>query len=161
MYRHIVKGLSLSLSRHTSGVFVFPPAWFISALAPGQTHRRRAEEHRQRHLLHQQPAEVGNRQVATFNLTWPRFTNQTITSFFLWFNEAMVDTTDVWVINCDCFCLQLHPVQYPSHHLWHHHCHHLLCVLLQCLVWTHCFHLHGPLPQWVQFNFKLRSVLPD
>lgn len=103
MHHHIVKGFSLSLSRHTSGVFVFPPAWFVSALAPGQTHRRRAEEHRQRHFLHQQPAEVGGRPVVTFNLTSPRFTNQTITSLFLWFSEAMVDTTYVWVITCDCF----------------------------------------------------------
>lgn len=41
-----------------SGVFVFAPARPVSALAPGATHRRRAEERRPGHLLHQQPAEV-------------------------------------------------------------------------------------------------------
>jgi len=52
-------------------------------------------------------------------------------------------------LTCGCFCLQLHPVQHPAHRLWHHHRHHLLRLLLQCLVWTHCSHLHGALPQWV------------
>lgn len=70
-----INGCSPHVSSHSEGflsvpgVFVFPPAWFVSALAPGQTHRRRAEEHRQRHFLHQQPAEVGGRQVVTFDLT--------------------------------------------------------------------------------------------
>ncbi len=65
-----------SLSLHTTGVFVFPPARFVSALAPGETHRRRAEERRQRHLLHQQPAEVGQeeadgwRHLTLTHMTW-------------------------------------------------------------------------------------------
>lgn len=48
-----------SPSLHTSGVFVCPFARSVSALAPGEAHGGRAEERRQRHQLHQQPAEVG------------------------------------------------------------------------------------------------------
>lgn len=59
VYSYImVVSVSLSLFFNTLGVFVFPPAWFVSALALGETHRGRAEECWQRHFLHQQPAEV-------------------------------------------------------------------------------------------------------
>lgn len=37
---------------------LFPPALPLPALAPGPQNRRRAEKHRPRHLLHQQPAQV-------------------------------------------------------------------------------------------------------
>lgn len=60
-----------NLSPCTSGVSVFPPARSVRALAPAEAHRGRAEERRQRHLLHQQPAEVGQAQAASQDPDFP------------------------------------------------------------------------------------------